>query len=130
MRNLKYVLLTGMAVAALAGLTACETWHKDNGGRSAGRVVDDKNITKEVKDHLGSEPVYKFTNVDVKTFDGVVQLSGFVRSEDQKERAAQIAQSVTGVTKVVNSIAIAPTPTGSPSGYATNAPPSTAPTTK
>ena len=134
MRNLKSVLVMGMAVAALVGLSACSTWGHKNDGRTAGRVVDDNRITHLVKDQLGAEPVYKFSNVDVKTYDGVVQLSGFVQTDDQKQRAEQVAQHVAGVTKVINSIAIAPqagpTPTGATTGYNTNAPASTTPQNK
>lgn len=131
MRNFKSVLVTGMAVAALVGLSGCSTSGHKNDGRTAGRVVDDNRLTRQVKDKLGAEPVYKFNSVDVRTFDGVVQLSGFVQTEDQKARAQQIAQSVPGVANVINSIAITPqpgpTPTGRNEGYNTNAPASTAP---
>jgi osmotically-inducible protein OsmY len=88
--------------------------------RSEGRVVDDKNITKAIENKLASEAVYKFDSVDVKTFAGVVQLSGFVNSGDQSQRAEQIARSVGGVMQVVNGLAIKPgtipSATGRPSG--------------
>jgi hypothetical protein len=80
-------------------------------------VVDDKNIAKQVKAELESEPVFKFNNVDVKTYEGVVQLSGFVSSEEQKQRAGQLAQ-VPGVVRVINNITLKPEvmPTGRPGG--------------
>ncbi|HWI60168.1 MAG TPA: hypothetical protein VNZ22_23285, partial [Bacillota bacterium] len=70
MRNFKQIILiSGISVAvAVAGLTGCASWSKGSGGRTAGRVVDDKNINGEVKTKLTKEPVYKFTDVDVKTF--------------------------------------------------------------
>ncbi len=124
----------GAAVAALVGLSACSTWGHKNDGRTVGRVEDDNRLTEKVKDQLKAEPVYKFSNVGVKTYDGVVQLSGFVQNEDQKQRAEQVAQRVPGVAKVINSIAIAPqagpTPTGAATGYNTNAPASTTPPNK
>ncbi len=104
-----------MSVLALAGLTACSTWHRES-DRTAGRMVDDNRITNQVKHELNREPTYKFTDVDVKTFAGVVQLSGFVNSNEQKQRAAQIAQSVPGVTQVIDSIALKPQPSPSPTG--------------
>jgi hyperosmotically inducible periplasmic protein len=76
------------------------------GGRSAGRVLDDKTISCSVKNKLSSAPVYKFSGVDVKTYNGVVQLSGFVAAQDQKQRAGEIAQSVDGVSKVENQITV------------------------
>ena len=105
------------AVAALLTFAGCET--KSHDERSEGRLVDDKEITENVQKELKREPVYKFTNVDATTFGGVVQLSGFVNNEDQKRRAAEIAQQVPGVRQVVNGIALKPepmSPTGSTNG--------------
>lgn len=116
MRNYKAIVLTGILGAAV--LTGCATWHRGDGDRTAGRVVDDKRITANVERGLANEPVYKFSDVDVRTYQGVVQLSGFVRSEDQKQRAGQIAENTPGVSRVVNSIVMKPegnatlTPTG------------------
>jgi len=112
-------MTSATAVVALGTFTGCETWNRttstSTADRSAGRVADDKKITMDVKSNLKAEPTYKFTDVDVKTFAGVVQLSGFVNSEDQKQRAQQLAQQVAGVTQVQNNIALKPqanTPTG------------------
>lgn len=103
------------AALAVIGLTGCESMHR-NSDRTAGREMDDKHITSRVQDALRNEPVYKFSDVDVKTFNGVVQLSGFVNTDDQKQRAGDLAQHVQGVAQVVNSIALkaqtSPTPTG------------------
>jgi hyperosmotically inducible protein len=115
-KRLAVITSLGAAVAVL-GLSGCESWmHKSSDERSAGRVVDDKHITHTVQSGLQNEPVYKFSDVDVKTFDGVVQLSGFVNTEEQKRRAAEIAQQTPGVSQVVNNITLkpmgAPTPTG------------------
>src|SRR5690242_19069378 len=122
MRNFKHlILVTGAsAVVALGGLTGCESWDHRTSERSEGRMVDDHKISSEVRRDLVNEPVYKFNDVDVKTFNGVVQLSGFVNSEDQKRRAAEIAQQIPGVTQVVNNITLKPTgyaPTGRPDPY-------------
>lgn len=103
------------AILATAGLTGCQTWgHRGDGERTAGRMVDDAKITADVQKDLKLEPVYKFSDVDVKTFNGVVQLSGFVTTDEQKRRAGEIAQKTEGVTQVVNSITLKPqiTPTG------------------
>jgi hyperosmotically inducible protein len=101
----KFVLISGVSAAvALSG--GCAT--SDHGGRSEGRVVDDKQITEEVQDQLRREPVYKFSDVDVKTFSGVVQLSGFVNTDEQKKRAGELAQQVPGVTEIVNGISLKP----------------------
>ncbi|HPU55760.1 MAG TPA: BON domain-containing protein, partial [Verrucomicrobiota bacterium] len=116
MANLKKLLLIGGSTAAvvLAGLTGCQT--RDTSDRTAGRIIDDKAITERVEDRLKEDPLYKFTGVDVRTFAGVVQLSGFVDTQEQKNRAGELAQNVQGVTRVINNIALKPdtglTPTG------------------
>jgi osmotically-inducible protein OsmY len=100
----------------LASFSGCAVFQgEEKGDRTAGRVVDDTHLVTKVKDALKSEPVYKFSDVDVKAYNGVVQLSGFVNSQEQKQRAAELAQRVEGVAQVVNSIALkpeVPTPTG------------------
>jgi hypothetical protein len=79
--------------------------------------MDDKHITARVKESLDTEPVFKFSDVDVKTFAGTVQLSGFVLTQGQKNRAQEIAQHTQGVREVVNAITLKPpmpTPTVAP----------------
>ncbi len=117
MRNFKSLLVSGLSAAvAVIGLSGCESWGHRHDERTAGREVDDHKITAEVRDKLKEEPVFKFSDVDVRTFNGVVQLSGFVNSDEQKRRAAEVAQEVPMVAEVVNSIALKPqipaTPTG------------------
>src|SRR5216110_2462018 len=124
MQSFKICLLVGAAAAL--GYTGCASYHsRASSDRSEGRMVDDHRITAQVKSELNREPVYKFNDVDVKTFNGVVQLSGFVNTEDQKRRAAELAQTVGGVTQVQNAISLKseapPSPTGRTS-YSTNNP--------
>jgi hyperosmotically inducible protein len=114
MLTFKHALFGMGAAVAILGLAGCAS-NKDE-SRSEGRVVDDRKITAQVQEQLANEPVYKYRDVDAKTFAGVVQLSGFVATEDQKARAAAVAQSVPGVIQVVNSLTVVPqmgpTPTG------------------
>ena len=117
MQNLKKFLFISSVSAAVAVLvlSGCES-NKTSGERSEGRALDDSRITHNIQTELRNEPIFKFNDVDVKTFSGVVQLSGFVNTEEQKRRAAEVAQHVSGVTQVVNNISLkpmtAPTPTG------------------
>lgn len=120
MINLKSMVLVG-GMSAMMALTGCEMINRHNAesDRTAGRTLDDKTITSAVEHDLKREPVYKFSDVDVKTFDGVVQLSGFVDTQQQKDRAGDIAQHEYGVTQVVNNITLKPenqnlAPTGRP----------------
>lgn len=102
------------AAAALAALVGCQTadWAHKNDGRTANEAVNDSRITSMIKTELNNEPVYKFSDVNVQTFAGIVQLSGFVDSDQQKSRAADIAQHVQGVTRVENGLTVKPNPTG------------------
>src|SRR6267378_5068839 len=107
MQNEKSWIVAGLSLAAaMMTFTGCQTAPKD--GRSAGLALDDKHITGRVKESLETEPVYKFTDVDVKTFAGTVQLSGFVMTQGQKNRAQEIAQHTQGVREVVNAITLKP----------------------
>lgn len=107
MRNEKHWIVAGLTLAAaMTTFMGCQTAPKD--GRSAGLAADDKRITKSVKEALDTEPVYKFTDVDVKTFAGTVQLSGFVMTQGQKNRAQEIAQHTQGAREVVNGITLKP----------------------
>ena len=111
MRNEKNWVVTGLSLAAaVMTFAGCKTEPKD--GRSAGLVTDDKHVTERVKESLDSEPVYKFTDVDVRTFAGTVQLSGFVMTQGQKNRAQEIAQHTQGAREVVNGITLKPAITG------------------
>ena len=98
--------ITGML--ALAGLTACQTERSSE--LSSGRMVDDKHINERVRDELKNDPVYKFDDVNVTTYAGVVQLSGFANIDAQRQRAQQLAQTVGGVMRVDNGITLKPAP--------------------
>jgi hyperosmotically inducible protein len=119
MRNLKKLLIVSGASALLA-LTGCEMFNHHEGDRTAGRTLDDKTITATVQHDLNREPVYKFSGVDVKTYNGVVQLSGFVDTDEQKQRAGEIAQRSEGVTQVVNNITLKPNNGMTPTGWDKN----------
>lgn len=67
-----------------------------------GEYVDDSVITTKVKAMLFDEPNLRSGQINVETFKGVVQLSGFVKSGADIDRAVEIARSVTGVKSVKN----------------------------
>ena len=99
------------ACVALMG-TGCMS----TGDRTAGRQLDDRIVNSRVKDALQESPTYKFEEVRVMTYGGVVQLSGFVSTDEQKSRAAALARKVDGVHEVINNISLKPTATGAASG--------------
>jgi hyperosmotically inducible periplasmic protein len=138
MQNMKNIIAIGgvSAALAMASLTGCSNIMSDDkphDERSEGRVEDDKHITKQVKSKLKAEPVYRFDAVDVNTWGGIVQLSGFVNDPEQKQRAEDIARGVGGVSQVVNGLVIKPaappTATGRPSGQQLSPPPGSTNTT-
>lgn len=92
------------ATAALA-LVGCSTTRYE---RSVGEFVDDKVLDRRVNHALNTQPVFKYPDVHVHSFRGIVQLSGFVATDAQKQAATEIAQRVRGVQQVENAISIAP----------------------
>jgi osmotically-inducible protein OsmY len=73
---------------------------------STGEYVDDSMITAKVKAAIFNEPTLKATEINVETFKGDVQLSGFVAQPTDASRAAEIARGVKGVTSVKNDIRV------------------------
>lgn len=73
---------------------------------STGEYIDDTWITTKVKAALVDDPVVKATEVNVETFKGVVQLSGFVSSRAAMDQAVLVAGNVDGVTSVRNDMQI------------------------
>ncbi|WP_020652713.1 BON domain-containing protein [Massilia niastensis] len=93
------------AFAATVAITAvgCVSTSKQE---SAGEYVDDAVITTKVKAALAQDPSVKATEVNVETFKGDVQLSGFVADPASAQRAVELARGVKGVTSVKNDIRV------------------------
>jgi osmotically-inducible protein OsmY len=90
------VLVAAVALTALAG---CASTQKHE---STGQYIDDSAITTSVKAAIFNEASLKSMEINVETFKGRVQLSGFVRSQANIDRAVQVAQGINGVTSVGN----------------------------
>jgi len=73
---------------------------------STGEYFDDSVITMKVKDALLKEPGLKSTEIGVETFKGVVQLSGFVSTETNINKAVALAREVNGVKSVKNDMRV------------------------
>lgn len=98
-------LAAGLAAAALAGLGACASSGEDAGRRSAGEFTDDAALTARVKTAIATDAGAKTAAVvNVETYRGVVQLTGFVDSDEQATRAVAAAKKVQGVRSVKNDI--------------------------
>ena len=74
--------------------------------RSTGEYIDDKTLNSRVKSALTDNPEYKFGDVNVTSFKGTVQLSGFVNTTDQKRMAGNIAEKVMNVKNVENNVTV------------------------
>ena len=73
---------------------------------STGEYVDDSVITTKVKTLLARDDFFKSFQIGVETYKGIVQLSGFVNSQQAVEKAGHIARSVQGVTSVKNNLLV------------------------
>ena len=100
-------LITAAFTAAVA-ITAvgCASNNPDSTTKTAGEYVDDAVITTKVKAALAADPNVKATEVNVETYKGDVQLSGFVAQPGDAQRAVEIARGVKGVTSVKNDIRV------------------------
>ncbi len=88
-----------LVVSALLATAACAPTATRE---SAGEYVDDAAITTKVKTALLKDEGLKGTQIRVETFRGVVQLSGFVDSQDMASRAVADASRISGVRSVKN----------------------------
>jgi len=92
------------AMPLLLGVTGCTTGSRYE--QSTGERIDDHGTSSRVRAALADDSQYKYDGVNVETFKGVVQLSGFVNTRDQKNRAGDLARKVKGVTDVENNITV------------------------
>ena len=83
----------------LAVTLGCASSSKKEG---TGEYVDDTVITTKVKAAILNEPTLKSAEINVETFKGVVQLSGFVTSQAAESKAIEVARTVGGVKSVKN----------------------------
>lgn len=93
-------ILSGLTIVALV---ACAPTAKR---ASTGEYIDDTLITGKVKAALIADPELKATEINVETYKGTVQLSGFVRSPDHIPKAVQLTRGIAGVQGVKNDIAV------------------------
>jgi osmotically-inducible protein OsmY len=97
----QFISLFSAFILGLTLLTAtgCASTAKHEG---TGEYLDDSVITTKVKAELFDEPNLRSGQINVETFKGVVQLSGFVDTRDNINRAVEIARGVKGVVSVKN----------------------------
>ncbi len=73
---------------------------------SVGGYIDDSTITAKVKEAIVAAPGLSSLETKVETYKGVVQLSGFVNSQQDATRAGEVARAVAGVKSVQNNLIV------------------------
>lgn len=100
----KNIVITFLLILTLIiAFTACGS---TSTRQSTGEYVDDTVITTKVKSLLAADDLLKSFKISVETYDGSVQLSGFVNSQDAANKAASITRSVRGVKSVKNDLIV------------------------
>ena len=92
-----------LAAITMIFMLGCASTTKHEG---TGEYVDDAVITTKVKAEIFEEPGLKSAEINVETFKGVVQLSGFVSSQSSIDKAVQVARAVKGVKSVKNDMRV------------------------
>jgi osmotically-inducible protein OsmY len=100
MKQLKSIYTVIIAILFLSMLGCASTSTTE----STGEYIDDSVITTKVKAAIFNEPTLKSTEINVKTFKGIVQLSGFVSSQADISRAMEVAKTIVGAKFVRNSL--------------------------
>jgi osmotically-inducible protein OsmY len=90
-------------VALLSLMVGCASTHRQEG---TGEYLDDSVITGKVKAAVFNEPGLKSSEINVETFKGAVQMSGYVTSQADINKAVALARDVDGVTTVRNSMTV------------------------
>jgi len=95
MNKFSKALSAALLAVTLVSAVGCASTSTKEG---TGEYVDDSVITTKVKAAIFNEPTLKSAEINVETFKGVVQLSGFVNSQADINKAVEVTRSVKGVT--------------------------------
>ena len=98
MRQWKVWIGCGVGVMALLMLIGCATTSSQEG---AGESSEDAAITAKVQSSLVADPLVSASAINVETRQGVVRLSGAVKTEQERYRAIQLVQGVAGVREII-----------------------------
>jgi osmotically-inducible protein OsmY len=95
-----HFLMLLMLIATFAACAATST------RSSTGEYIDDSVITTKVKSLLAADDFFKSFQISVETYQGAVQLSGFVDSQQAVNKAKKIVRSVKGVKSIKNNLIV------------------------
>jgi osmotically-inducible protein OsmY len=99
-QRLLTALLSFSLIAVTVGCASTRT------NESVGEYFDDTALTTKVKASIFNEPTLKSSEINVETFKGDVQLSGFVNSQSDVNKAIEVARGVKGVKSVKNDMRV------------------------
>ncbi|MHB1012431.1 MAG: BON domain-containing protein [Desulfobacteria bacterium] len=92
-----------ICIGLVAAFVGCASTQKREG---TGEYLDDSAITAKVKAAIFNEPSLKVLQINVETFKGEVQLSGFVDTAQSVKKAGEVAHGVKGVVSVKNNLIV------------------------
>lgn len=98
-----FITLLAIPVIGLLSISGCASTSTQSG---TGEYIDDSVITTKVKAAILNEETLKVAEINVETFKGVVQLSGFVNSQADIDRAVVVTRGVAGVKSVKNDMRV------------------------
>ncbi len=95
-----HFLVLLMLIATFVACASTRTYE------SAGEYVDDSVITTKIKSLLAEDDFLKSFQISVETYQGTVQMSGFVNSQKAVDKAGEIVRSVKGVKSIKNNLIV------------------------
>ncbi|WP_353234799.1 BON domain-containing protein [Diaphorobacter ruginosibacter] len=105
MKFVRALTFAALAGATIITATGCSVARNQ---QTVGSYVDDTGITTAVKAKFAEDKSVAATSISVETLNGTVQLSGFAKSQAEKDRAESLARNTKGVREVRNSIVVRP----------------------
>ncbi len=103
MKTITQRIVIAFFSASLLAMAGCASSPTKEG---TGEYVDDTVITAKVKAVIFNEPTLKSSEINVETFKGTVQLSGFVSSQEDVNKAVQLTRNIKGVSSVKNDMRV------------------------
>ncbi|MGR8981567.1 MAG: BON domain-containing protein [Gammaproteobacteria bacterium] len=103
MKRINSIFRFLISVLLIASLAACAGSKRHE---STGEYLDDTVLTSKVKATILGDSKLKVFQISVETFKGVVQLSGFVDSQEAADRAVHLVRTIKGVKQVNNSLIV------------------------
>jgi osmotically-inducible protein OsmY len=103
MLNARQFLFAAISAVALVTASGCTVFRDQ---QSVGSYVDDTTLTARVKAKFAEDKVVSAMAINVETLKGVVQLSGFAKSGEERATAERLARSTSGVVEVRNDIVV------------------------